>query len=51
MPTDNLVSETARIFGFARTGQTVASNIRMGIEVLLKRGDAIEQNGVVVHSR
>ncbi|MBI2842661.1 MAG: DUF3320 domain-containing protein [Armatimonadetes bacterium] len=51
MPVDDLVSETARVFGFARTGHTVAHSIRLGIEMLLKRGDAIEQDGVIVHRR
>ncbi|MEN6520926.1 MAG: DUF3320 domain-containing protein [Armatimonadota bacterium] len=51
MPIDDLVNETARIFGFARTGQTVASNMRVGIETLLKRGDATEQDEVIVNRR
>lgn len=51
LPSDDLVNETARIFGFTRTGQTVASAIRVGIETLVKRGDAFMQDGTVTHSR
>jgi len=51
LPTNDLINETARIFGFARTGQAVASSMRIGIETLLKRGDAFIQNGTVACSR
>lgn len=50
IPTAELITETARIFGFARTGKDVAHSMRLGINVLLKRGDAIEQDGVIVRN-
>jgi hypothetical protein len=43
MQIDDLVIETARLFGFARTGRTVADTVRQGIKTLLKRGHAIEK--------
>lgn len=49
MPIDELVVETARILGFARTGHTVARSMRLGVKTLLKRGDAIERDGRIVH--
>lgn len=50
IPTAELITETARIFGFARTGKDVAHSMRLGINVLLKRGDAIERDGVIVRN-
>jgi hypothetical protein len=51
MPADDLVSETARMFGFARTGQTVALCLRTGIDILLRRGDATEQHDIITRKR
>ncbi len=48
IPADDLVSETARLFGFLRTGTTVARCINAGVNLLIKRGDAVRQNGMII---
>ena len=48
LPIDDLVSETARLFGFARTGVVVNESIRIGIDVLLKRDNVIKQDNRIV---
>jgi hypothetical protein len=45
MPADDLIVETARVLGFARTGKDVASCIRAAIKILKKRGEAFESGG------
>ena len=49
LPLDTLVRETARLFGYQRTGQRVEPAIRRGIAVLLTRQMAREEGGVVIH--
>jgi very-short-patch-repair endonuclease len=49
LPLTDLVRETARLFGFQRVGQSVESYMRAGVEVLLQRGDAVEQGEMIVH--
>lgn len=44
LPRDDLVKETARLFGFLRIGQNVDSRIREAIDLLVKRG-RIADNG------
>lgn len=51
MPIDDLVTETARLFGFARTGQNVARFIKMGIDTMVQRRFATEQDGMVTLQR
>jgi very-short-patch-repair endonuclease len=48
IPIEDLICETARLFGFARTGQKVATSMKFGIDLLLNRGDAEQQDGVIV---
>lgn len=48
LPTQDLVRELARLFGYQRIGQNVDRCLRTGIAVLIKRGGAEEQNGIVV---
>ncbi len=48
LPMPDLIRETARQLGFRYAGQTVGQYVRQGIEVLLKRGGAAEQSGMVV---
>jgi hypothetical protein len=49
LPMSDLIREAARLLGFQRTGQTVDQYIRKGVELLLGRGCAAEQNGMIVH--
>ncbi|HOF88630.1 MAG TPA: DUF3320 domain-containing protein, partial [Armatimonadota bacterium] len=49
LPMEDLVRETARLFGFQRTGINVEKLIRAGVERLFARGKAIVQDGMVVH--
>ena len=48
LPLEDLVRETARVFGFLRTGQNVSSYINDGIMLLLKKGEALETDGKIV---
>ncbi len=48
LPADDLVRELARLFGYQRIGQNVDRILRAGIAVLIERGGAEEQDGVVV---
>jgi very-short-patch-repair endonuclease len=48
LPIDDLICETARVFGYARTGQKVALSMKSGIDLLVARGDASEQDGTIV---
>lgn len=49
LPTTDLVRETARLLGFQRAGREVDISIREGIETLLKKGVAKEDEGMIVH--
>lgn len=51
LPMSDLIRETARIFGFQRTGQNVEIRMRAGINVLLARSGAEEQDGMVIHKQ
>jgi hypothetical protein len=44
-----LVRETAHVFGFQRRGQGVENSMRSGIGLLVRKGGAKEEGGVVVH--
>ena len=47
-PLDELVRETARLFGFQRLGRLVDEHVRKGIEGLVARGIARPEGGVIV---
>jgi hypothetical protein len=47
-PVDELVRETARLFGFQRVGRVVDERIRRGIEALVQSGRARREEGSVV---
>ncbi len=49
LPLNDLIRETARVFGFQRAGQNVDKFFRIGINVLLKDGKANEDNGIIIH--
>lgn len=49
LPMTDLIRETARMFGFQRTGPTVDKSMRNGIGLLVRKGEAKEEGGVVVH--
>jgi very-short-patch-repair endonuclease len=49
MPVMDLVRETARLFGYQRTGPAVEKAMRSGIGLVLRKGGAKEEGGVVVH--
>jgi very-short-patch-repair endonuclease len=49
LPMDDLVRETARLFGYQRTGQRMEAAIRRGIGLLLTRQMAREEGGTVIH--
>jgi very-short-patch-repair endonuclease len=49
LPVGDLVRETARLFGYQRTGPTVDKLIRGGIGLLVRKGGAKEENDVVVY--
>jgi hypothetical protein len=49
LPMPDLIRETGRLLGFRHAGQTVGQYIRRGIDLLLERGCAAEQNGMIVH--
>jgi very-short-patch-repair endonuclease len=49
LPVADLVRETARLFGFQRIGQTVEQYVRAGVKILIERGAAVDQNGMIVH--
>jgi len=48
LPMADLIRETARLLGFQHTGQTVGQYISRGVDLLLERGSAVEQNGMIV---
>lgn len=49
LPVADLVRETARLLGYQRTGPTVEKSMRIGIELLMGKGGAKEENGMIVH--
>ena len=49
LPAADLVRETARLLGYQRTGPAVEKSMRNGIGLLIMKGGAQEENGVVVH--
>ena len=49
LPVADLVRETARLLGYQRTGPTVEKSMRIGIELLKRKGGAKEENGMIVH--
>ncbi len=51
LPMNDLIRETARLFGFQRTGQNVDKYFRIGIKMVLKEGRAREENGMIVHNK
>lgn len=50
-PERDLVIQTSRIFGFARTGKDVERSMQSGIEILLNRGYAMRKDGMIVLGR
>lgn len=48
LPEDDLVKETARLFGFARTGGNVEQSMKLGIKYALKRGMIIKNSDRLV---
>jgi very-short-patch-repair endonuclease len=49
LPIADLVRETARLLGYQRTGPAVEKAMKNGIGLLVRRGGAKEENGIVVH--
>ena len=50
LPEADLIRETARLFGFQRPGSAVEQHLRQGIDLLLKRKQAIQDSeGRIVH--
>lgn len=48
LPVEELVREVAHLFGYQRIGPNVDRCLRVGIELLVRRGGAVEQDGAVV---
>ncbi len=48
---DDLVKETARLFGFQRTGPAVDQRVRAGIQCLIQSGRADSESGTVILPR
>ena len=49
LPLDDLVTETARLLGYQRSGAVVEKSMTTGIRLLLAQRRAAEQDGMVVH--
>jgi hypothetical protein len=49
LPVADLVRETARLLGYQRTGPAVDKAMKSGIGLLVRRGGAKEENGMIVH--
>ena len=49
LPVADLVRETARLLGYQRTGPAVDKAMRGGIGLLVRKGGAKEENGMIVH--
>ena len=48
LPEDDLIKETARLFGFARTGGNVEQSMKLGIKYAIKRGMIIKNSDRLV---
>ncbi|MDA8325483.1 MAG: DUF3320 domain-containing protein [Nitrospiraceae bacterium] len=48
LPLTELVRETAHLFGYQRTGQSVANVIQSAIGILFRKGVAKEENGMII---
>ena len=48
LPLEDLVRETARLFGFQRVGPVVKLRMEEGVRLLVRRGNAVERDGKVV---
>ncbi len=51
LPVEDLVRETGRLFGFARTGKQIKSCIMDGLEVLVQRGKCRRKEGRVEYRK
>ncbi|MEN6624593.1 MAG: DUF3320 domain-containing protein [Candidatus Sumerlaeia bacterium] len=51
LPADDLVKETARLFGYLRAGAQVDQAIRRGIQLLVARNRAHDREGMVILAR
>ena len=49
LPIADLVRETSRQLGYQRTGPTVDKAMRGGIGLLVRKGGAKEENGMIIH--
>lgn len=49
LPVADLVRETARLLGYLRTGPAVDKAMKSGIGLLVKKGGAEEERGMIVH--
>jgi len=45
LPSEDLIRETAKEFGFARTGTMVKNRIGFAVQTLISNGMGIEENG------
>lgn len=50
LPEDDLIKETARLFGYARIGANVEQTIKLGIEYALKREMILKNNDRLILS-
>lgn len=49
LPVADLVRETARLLGYQRTGPAVEKSMKSGIGLLVRKGGAKEENGMIIH--
>lgn len=49
LPVADLVRETSRLLGYQRTGPAVEKAMKCGIGLLVMKGGAKEENGMIVH--
>lgn len=49
LPVADLVRETARLLGYQRTGPAVDKAMKSGIGLLVRKGGAKEEGGMIVH--
>jgi hypothetical protein len=47
LPVDDLVRETARVFGFHRTGKQVSNSMLDGIKLLVQKGRASKEGPMI----
>lgn len=50
LPKDDLINETARLFGYARTGSQVRTSMLAGYAILEERNSIKESNGMIVEA-